>query len=160
MVARQTDKGFTLVELIIALFVLTLFITLFFQLFLSNEAQRVAITRRAIANDIAQTNLLKYPSQDDIPSSITCNSTDTSGANPNNELYNTGLTGSDTGGTEITGYHAESIPAPLNSATTQQHIYVIYPRGCGAQLPVEIRSAVTFDGPAGQETVVRAAYVN
>jgi prepilin-type N-terminal cleavage/methylation domain-containing protein len=161
MVANRTDSGFTIVELIIALVILSLFMALFFQLFMSSESQRVAVTRRAEANDIAETNMRKFQTQASLPSSITCDTTAGS-TNTNNLINNSNATGSEITTSNDPSYSPETVKAPLNpsSSSTQQHVYELWPFGCGSVTPVEIKSVVIFNGANGAETITRATYIN
>lgn len=67
---NQHLQGFTVVEVLATLFVLTIFVTAFFQGFLLLESQRIAVRQQAKANDIAFAHLLKVA---DRPPALTCN---------------------------------------------------------------------------------------
>lgn len=63
-------QGFTVVEVLATLFVLSIFVTVFFQGFMLLESQRIAARQQAKANDIAHAHLLKIPNR---PPALTCN---------------------------------------------------------------------------------------
>lgn len=54
------SEGFTIVEVIVSLVVTSLFLWFFFQSYLVMESQRVTVAQRAIASDVAYTNLQKF----------------------------------------------------------------------------------------------------
>lgn len=68
----NSESGFTIVEVIVTLIIVSLFLTVFFQSFLLLESQRINVARQAKASDIAYTNLRKFPSK---PSTLNCNQT-------------------------------------------------------------------------------------
>lgn len=167
MGASGKESGFTVVEMIVALVVLTIFLTLFFQLYMTGESQRVAVVRRAVANDIAGTNLNKITLKSLIPSSTAvCDNTTVGSGNPNNLTLNSSATGSviatnDTSGVTTPTWATAGMAAETTSNTslpsdTVQKLVVLYPRGCAIAMPAQIISSVTY----GSETVSRATYVN
>ncbi len=155
MVAHPTERGFTVVEMIVTLVVMSLFLTMFFQLFLTGESQRVAVVRRASANDIAMTNLRKISAKSLIPVATTaCDAVTVGGGNPNNLLLNSSAAGS-TIAWSVSLVAESTTGTSLPSGTTQV-LAVIYPRGCSVSMPAKIISRVTY----GSETVSRAAFIN
>lgn len=168
MGANGKESGFTVAEMIASLVVLSIFMTLFFQLYMTSESQRLAVVRRAAASDIAATNLDKIPLKSLIPSSTTpCDNTTNGSGNPNNLVKNSSAAGSiiatnATSGTTTptwatAGLSAESLSGTsLPTSGTVQTLSVVYPRGCTSALPATIISTVTF----GSESVSRATFVN
>lgn len=170
---RTGEHGFTIVEMIVALIVMSLFLTMFFQTYSTNESQRLAVARRAAAYDIATTNLNKISTKVGLPACInTASSANnlatnaTLAANPSNggsTVATNKSGGSPTWPTAaaITGSATEGIaPEPLADTTlptdTTQELRVLYPQGCDSAMPVTIISIVSY----GSESVRRAAFIN
>lgn len=169
---RNRERGFTVAEMIVALIVMSLFLTMFFQTYSTNESQRLAIARRAAAYDIATTNLSKISTKTGLPP---CDGSATSSNNlaTNSTLAANPSTGGDIiatnkpGGTPTwatagalagatDGIAIEPLTdTPLPSDTTQE-LRVLYPQGCPTEMPVTIVSIVSY----GSESVRRAAFVN
>lgn len=167
---RKTEKGFTIAEMIVTLVVLSIFLTLFFQLFLLSLSQKKLVIMRATANDIAMNNLRKINSTSLIPAANACDSADNGSANPNNPLLNTALNADGAQGQIIAQSPASGSNPPFPGSpqlaaepltgtnlpsSTQQTLSVIYPQGCAPQNPAKILSTVTY----GSETVTHATYV-
>lgn len=152
----SNQRGFTVVEMVVALVVLSIFMLLFFQLYMSGESQRVAVVRHASANDIAMTNLQKISAKSRIPAGTpACDDTTVGSANPNNLI----LDPSETAGSTIDWSGTlvqEDISGTALPSSAVQRLAVIYPRGCDLTSPVKIISTVTY----GTETVTRAAFVD
>lgn len=173
MGAISDQRGFTITELVVSLVVLSIFLMLFFQLFMSGESQRLAVIRHASASDIAMTNLQKISARALIPTGTTeCDETTVGSANPNNLVLDPGeetedptpgspiATNATNGETTPTWITANLSPESLTGtnlpASTVQRLGVVYPRGCDFANPVKIISTVTY----GSETVSRAAFIN
>lgn len=156
MGAISSERGFTVVEMVVALVVLSIFLLLFFQLFMSGEAQRVAVVRYASANDVAMTNLQKIKAKSRIPAgTAACDNTTVGSANPNNLILDPG----ETSGSTIawsSDLVQENLTGTSLPTAAVQRLAVIYPRGCDLASPAKIISTVTY----GSETVTRAAFVN
>lgn len=153
---RSNQQGFTITEMVVSLVVLSIFLTLFFQLFLAGESQRSSVLRHATASDIATTNLQKITTKEQIPPTTTaCDNTTVGSANPNNLV----LDPSETVGSTIawsSDIVAENLSGTGLPSDTVQRLTVIYARGCDLASPAKILSTVTY----GSETVTRAAFVN
>lgn len=65
----SSEKGFTVVEMIVTIAVLAIFMTGIFQSYLLLESQRVEVARQARASDIAYSNLRKFQI---IPAGLLC----------------------------------------------------------------------------------------
>lgn len=165
---ERAEGGFTIVEMLITLVILGLFLGLFFQLYMTSQAQRAAVIKYAAANDIAQSNLRKITAKSQLPASVLCDNTTNGSTNKNNGVLNTTLD-ANTGSvivTEPDGDSAtpewgstlakESITGTSLPSTTQQTLLVSYPRGCSGLMPAKIISIVTYDA----ESVAHAQYVN
>jgi prepilin-type N-terminal cleavage/methylation domain-containing protein len=60
MNSRHSDNGFTIVEVIVTMVVLSIFLAGIVQIFLLLESQRINVARQSKANDIAYSYLRKY----------------------------------------------------------------------------------------------------
>jgi prepilin-type N-terminal cleavage/methylation domain-containing protein len=138
--------GFTIVEVIITIAVMSIFLTFLYQAFLVGQSQQLATIRLGAANDLAQTNLRKITDRSQI--SVTCDAT-TGPSNTNNLVLNASAAGSD-----ITFTPESTLPPSLPTTTTQQ-MKVQYPQGCAKTMPAKVMSIVTY----GLETIVRVSYV-
>lgn len=165
MGVNSNQRGFTVVEMIVSLVVLSIFLTLFFNLYRSGEAQRVSVIRHAAANDIALTNLQKIQSKSRIPiGTLACDNSTVGSANPNNLLLDpseeTSPAQPDIGPGSTIAWSGtltqESLSGTVLPSTAVQRLAVVYPRGCDLTAPAKIISTVKF----GSETVTRAAFVN
>lgn len=173
---HRGDDGFTIVEMIVTLVVMSLFLTMFFQVYSTNESQRLAVARRAAAYDIATSNLSKISSKAGfyaVP--YACDSS--ASGNKNNLQIKPALV--DGGGSTIAtnspggsptwaaaaatpgatdGIAPESITDTVLPAGTTQELKVLYPQGCFPDKPITIVSIVSYG--SGSESVQRAAFVN
>ena len=147
---NENIKGFTIVEIIVTLTVLSIFLAGFFQAYLLMTAQRVKVARQAAASDIAYTNLRKVIAR---PAGLTCN------ASTGHTLL------SSTNGTDdaLRTFRPES---DANLVTLRSQTVIAYPTaGCAGSAftdnPVKIVSTVTFDAnsPGGAESVVHASFI-
>lgn len=166
---HQKETGFTIAEMVVTLVVLSLFLTLFFQLFLLGLSQKKIVILRATANDIAMNNLRKITTKNLVPSANACDSTTNGSSNKNNATLNPDLNVDGATGSSIIGQasgsdttlaptslKAEQLTGTNLPSSTIQTLYVIYPQGCYPQNPAKIISTVTY----GTETVTHATYVN
>jgi prepilin-type N-terminal cleavage/methylation domain-containing protein len=157
MIARDTESGFTLVEMIVTLVIMSLFSTLFINMFSAAQLQRVNVVRVSAANDMAVTNLEKFSTRQDIEdiSGSACTS-----SNDVTQPGNSGLINNVMSGTLLSGWSQETPEAPLPpSPSTSQRIYVVYPQGCDADMPIQVKSVVEFNNGTGTERVIHSAYV-
>lgn len=144
-------EGFTIVETIVTLVVLSIFLTGFFQAYMLMTTQRVKVARQAAASDMAYTNLRKVLSR---PAGLLCD------ASSGHTLLSTKPpTNGTNDGPRI--YTAENDQI-LGEAREQT--VVAYPTaGCAdfATHPVKIVSTVIFDKnkPGGEVKVVHASYI-
>lgn len=137
---QQMVGGFTIVELVVTIGVMSLFLTMFFQFYLANQSQQTAVLRQAAAHDLAKTNLRKVSSKavpSALPACTTSNNLQAGGSTPSSITFT-----------------QETSIAPLPSSTSQT-LEVLYPYGCAADSPAQIISTVTY----GSETVRHAGYV-
>jgi Tfp pilus assembly protein FimT len=149
---QSNSSGFTIVEVIVTLAVTTLFLTLFFQVYLAMESQRIGVARQALASNIAYANLRKFTTRPAIPS---CTSAmDMTTSNP------TGLLLGDENSSSY-GF----VPEPASStnglgANIHQTVKAYAPRGCTtfSTDPIKIESTVSYGNNGDQ--VVHASYVN
>lgn len=153
---RQHHAGFTITEVVVALAVMILFLALFLQFFLTMTTQRVALSRQALASDIAYTNLRKFTTRP----TVTCDvSTMDLTTTPNASGK---LLGDETA-TAPNSYGFTAEPAGSTAALgpdAHQTVVALAPKGCGspayANTPLLIRSTVTY----GSDKAVHATLVN
>ena len=144
---RQSEVGFTIVEVIVTLVVTSLFLTFFFQMYLMGESQRLVLARQSTASNIAYANLRKITIKDDVAAIAPCNNT-------------TDLTVNGSApGTAITSLITpeDTTNSGLNGTVTQT-IKAYYPKGCGTTMPIKIEAAISYGLP--QESVIHASYIN
>lgn len=159
MVANQTENGFTVVEVVVTLVVMAVFVTLFFQTYLTNVTQQKAVIARSAADDIAVTNLKKITTRNSTlisGNSITCGSANDLTATPAGtgsvidlHTYASGTYEESLSGTDLAAYPA-----------TKQTLTILYPQGCNppATVPIEVISTVNYN--SGGESVQHATYIN
>jgi len=163
---RDVEAGFTVAEMVITLVVLSIFLMLFFQLYILGLSQKSVFILRATANDIAQNNLHKIINKASIPADDACDATSSGSSNPNNATLNADLNSDGATGSIIgtASGSTSTFPSPLAPesltgtglpTSTTQILSVIYPQGCYDQNPAKIISTVTY----GTETVTHATYV-
>lgn len=142
----HNQQGFTIVEMLVTIIVSSMFIILFFQLYLVLESQRIQVARQAKASDVAYSNLRKMTTRPaNLTASLCDNNMDTA-ANPNAAGLLLGdQTNTTTGSTY--GFFAEptSVTQSLGASTTQE-LRVFAPYGCAnfTNSPLKIVSTVTF----------------
>ena len=151
MKTSYDSSGFTIVEVVTTMAVMALFLTFFFQLYITMEKQRIAVLRRTTASDIAYSNLHKFPSK---PAGLTvCDSVKMDLiAYPNAPGL---ILGDETSSTY--GFVPESSKGL--GANVKQSVVAYAPRGCAnfATMPVKLVSKVSY-GVDGEEAV-RASFV-
>lgn len=166
MAKNNMSEGYTIVEMIVSLVVLSLFLALFFQVYSTNASQQLLVSRRAAAFDIATSNLTKVSIKTGLP---VCDNAINSLLNPTNEgkiiatnqpgqpaLTPTWTTAAAIANSATTGITVEPITGTSLPTNTYQELRVIYPQGCDPQMPVTVVSIVRF----GSESVRRAVYIN
>jgi prepilin-type N-terminal cleavage/methylation domain-containing protein len=148
---KPEQQGFTIVEVIVTLVVLSLFLTGFFQAYLLLESQRINVVRQAKASDIAYVNLGKYPAK---PANLSCT--------PTSKSTGTILGSTKSGRTTATyNFVAETDTTLLG--TTSQEIIAYAPNDCDSTTPtafkggmVKIVSTVEY---SGNRSVQHVTYV-
>lgn len=142
-ITKNASSGFTIVETIVTLFVLSLFLALFFQAFIAMTSQRLSVAKQATANDIAYTNLRKIIAR---PTGLTCQ---TSGYKLLSSTDNTDDS------TLTFRKETDTLLGPGRSQSV-----IAYPTGACADFatnPVKIVSTVTYNN--GGTKVVHASYI-
>lgn len=170
MVRTDQRAGFTITEMVVATAVMSVFITMFFQVYTTNVSQQQMVAYRARAFDIAVSNLNKITTKSGFNSGATACDASSS------VLTTPGTTGklvaSDEAaatrtwtdaklavGTPTSGIDPETVTtAELPSA--KQELRVAYPRGCAVEMPIRITSIVKYTYNGSTETVSRVKYVN
>ena len=153
---KNTQAGFTIVEVIVTTIVVTLFVTTFFQSYILLESQRVNILRQAKASDIADINLSKYPT---IPSGLNCSTDMDLVANP--DAVGTLIGVSDD--TNPTTYAFTAEDASTLGTDSLQKITAYAPNGCDGTTDfkdgiVKLVSTVEYNGSNGK--VSHASFVH
>jgi Tfp pilus assembly protein FimT len=155
---RTVDtSGFTIIEVIVTLGVTALFLTLFFQVFLTMESQRVSVARQALANDIAYANLRKFATR---PTIAPCpDSMDLTTGDPATKPGL--LIGDETGSVAAYGFVAEptDVVRKLGS-NIHQSVRAFAPKGCAALATTPIKIEATVSYGSNGDKVVHATYVN
>lgn len=161
--------GFTIVEMLVTVVLSGIFLTFFIQMYRATNAQQQSLIRQSIANDMARSNLAKFPTATSITSATCaggrintsdcspsgtpqCDSTGTSTNSANNIKVR-----KDAQGTSI-NLAAEANPGKLGTVT--QSIRAAWPQGCGANVPIKLTSRVEYVFGGGQSnTVEYSTYV-
>jgi prepilin-type N-terminal cleavage/methylation domain-containing protein len=124
-------KGFTIVEVLVTMGVLSVFLFGFFQTYLLLESQRINVSRQAKASDIAYSNLRKVTTR---PGGLTC----------------------DTQGVPVT-----ITQEPASAGIISQDVVAFPTNGCSGtnftDNPVKIVSTVTYGTNGG--SVTHASFV-
>ena len=152
--------GFTVVEMIVTIIVLSLFVTMFFQMFIVSDSRRVNVTRRSAADDISRSNLRKITTKATLEAVGGADCDVTIGtSNVNNLQENPNAAGSTIAWLPGT-FDSEVTTGTILPSDTTQTLVVKYPQGCDPDMPAQILSSVTFNGGSGTERVVHVAYIN
>lgn len=138
---RQPTAGFTAIELLISLFVASILVIGFYQLFAVIDRGNFIARNNVTANNLALSNLNRFPwKPNDMPA---CASTPSGGHQP-------------------AGFPDSTTPNMNNlTGSVEQTVRLFYPRPCGQKDDVvKVVSSVTY-GPASERITVRqATYVN
>ncbi len=158
----STASGFTIVEIIVTLAMVSLFLTFFFQMYLAMESQRIAVARQAQASDLAYSNLRKITSR---PAGLPCDAAKMDLSAADGATKAGLLLGDQTNVSTPSsfGFLAEPEAATKSlGGNVQQLIKAYAPRGCSGTAftdnPVKIESIVIY-GPRADK-VVHAVYIN
>ena len=150
---NRTQQGYSLVEMLVAIMLITIYVALFLQIYITNERQRNMTQQRNSASLIAYSNLRKITNRAQIPSGapFACNTATDSTAT--NLTVKSDAIGADL----IAGgiVPPETVPASLKNVS--QYLYVTYPQGCAADLPARIVSKITYGNPT--QEISHATYV-
>lgn len=136
------QAGFTVVEMMVTIVVGAMYAMVFSGLYVVVSAQTSAANQRAVASDLAYSNLRKYHTTV-APAWFVCD------ANSDLITYPS-ATGQVLMNSAVTGL--ANIQPPV-----QQAVKAFAPQGCGAQMPVKVVSTVTYG--ASSRTVTHATYV-
>lgn len=160
---RQESNGFTIVEVIVTLVVVTLFLGFFFQMYISIEYQRMQVARHSLASDVAYTNLRKFVVRP-TPSILPCVA-ETMDLTSSPDAKTGALIGhsdTDTDTTNSYGFRAEPTSVTEKLGNDVEQIVKAYaPQGCDepdyTNTPLKIQSIVTY---GNGEKVIHANFVN
>lgn len=144
------EQGFTVVEVLVTLVLSMLFLVFFIRMFEAINTQQLSTSRQAVANDIAYSNLSKFPtvgSIADVGTAYTCGSSNNLAANP------------DATGTVIlsnsSGFRETNL---RNLPEVTQEVRAYSPFGCSSEL-VKIRSIVRYGFSGQRGEAVYATYI-
>ena len=142
----ETEAGLTIIELLVTLVVVGLLLGFFYQGFTLLESQRVGLSKRSLASDIAHANLRKFASR---PSALVCTKSEMDLTTPGTKS-----------GSSLASYFTQEPSGSLGTAT--QTVVAFAPDGCnsnntyvGSFPVVKIVSTVTYGG----ESVSHATFV-
>ena len=150
---RVGETGFTIVEVIITLTLAALFLAFFVQMFESIAAQQFSTARQATANDIAFSNLSKFPTADSISDAVAGGYTCTIGGQ--NDLTSAGTkTGTLVldNSSPLREQELRGLPEPI------QEVRAYSPLGCDNDL-IKIESRVSYGFTRTQGEAIYATYV-
>lgn len=157
-----TSRGFTIIEVIVALAITSLFLTFFFQMYLAMESQRIGVARQALASDLAYSNLRKVTSR---PAGLPCDAAKMDLSAADGAAKQGLLLGDQTNVSTPSsfGFLAEPDSAVKSlGGNVQQLVKAYAPRGCTGTAftdnPVKIESTVIYGSKA--EKVIHAVYIN
>lgn len=146
----EDESGFTIIEVLVTLVLAMLFLVFFIQMFQAITAQQLSVARQSAANDVAFSNLSKFPTVSsiaDVGTAYTCGSTNNLAADPN------------AAGTVILNDSSSFRETNLqNLPEANQAVRAYSPLGCSSSL-VKVVSRVTygFEGQRGE--AVYATYI-
>ena len=156
----RDDSGFTIVEMIVTLVLASLFVIFLVQFFLAAGGQQISVERQAAANNLARTNLSKFPRASSL-TGYTCDPNTTPAANTNNLTINPSANGTLILSNTVNNGSTTREAAPAILPNVTQEVRAYSPMGCmpsGSGI-VKIVSRVTY-GYIGQTgEVVYATYV-
>jgi type II secretory pathway pseudopilin PulG len=152
--SNTNSEGFTVVEMIVTIVIASLFLTFFIQMFRASSNQQQIVFNQSIVNDIAKSNLDKFPSTSGL--TYTCDTNPSVAANTNNLAIR-----ADAPGTTLlqdSSPNKESDPGYLG--VLNQTVKAYSPLGCAVNNPVKIESRVQFGPPDARDEVVYATYIH
>lgn len=157
------ESGFTIVEVVTTLVVLSLFLAFFFQLITTAQKQRSAVEKRTLASDIAYSNLKKFPKK---PAGLTCTVGDVMDQSAAGAESKAGRLIGSSVASENTPLPYSFTPEPTTitqklGAYSKQTVRAYAPQGCLLpEAPYRIESVVEYgDSAANVERVVNATFV-
>jgi len=149
-------EGFTIVEMLVTLVLAGLFLVFFLQMFRASSAQQMSLVRQAAANDIAKSNLSKFPRTSTITPAYTCDTNTTVASNTNNLMINPNAAGT----VILNNSSANREPSTDSTPNLVQEVRAYSPMGClTTGSPVKIVSRVTYGFTGQQGEAVYATYV-
>lgn len=150
----QAHAGFTVVEMLVTVVLAGIFLAFFVQMFRATAAQQLSLVRQSIANDIAKSNLAKFPTAGSLtnaPTSYVCD-TNTTG-NTNNLTVSAAVAGTSV----LADSQKETDPGTIGELV--QTVRAYSPRGCGPNLPIKVVSTVEYGFVGQRDKVEYATYV-
>lgn len=158
----QQTAGFTIVEIVVTLALVSLFLTFFFQMFLATESQRIGVARQAQASDLAYSNLRKVTTR---PAGLPCDAakmdlTASDGATKEGLLIGDQ---NNVSTPSSFGFLAEPVSVTKTLGDNVEQLMKVYaPRGCSGTAftdnPIKVESTVIY-GPK-RDKVIHASYID
>lgn len=153
--------GFTIVEMLVTVVLAGLFVTFFVQMFHAMAAQQLSLVRQASAQDIAKSNLSKFPTSNAIAAVVdpvpACNTTTTPASSNDNNLT---INASAVGTTLLNDSSSYKEADPGTIGELVQRVQAFYPAGCnGTTVPIKVESSVEYGFVGQRDKVVYAAYI-
>ena len=135
---NSKESGLTLVETLVTLLIISLFLGSLIQAYITMESQRALVARRALASDIAYSNLRKFSSR---PAALTCTGSAMDLTTPGTKA-----------GSNLSSYFTGESLTSLGTGSSQT-VVAFAPGGCNGDgtyvdtFPVvKIVSTVTYNG--------------
>lgn len=152
--SNTSSEGFTVVEMIVTIVIASLFLAFFIQMFRASSNQQQIVFNQSVVNDIAKSNLDKFPNSSGF--TYTCDTNPSTTANTNNLAIRPSAPGT----TLLQDSSPNKEPDPGHLGVLSQTVKAYSPLGCGANNPIKIESKVQFGPPDARDEVVYATYVN
>lgn len=147
---HPTQSGFTIIESLVTLIVVSIFLTIFFQAYMLMTSQRVKVARQATASDIAYTNLRKISAR---PTGLACQTNGyvlLSSTNGTDDMTKTFRKEADTSLGQMRTQAVKAYPTVGNCTNPDDF----------NNNPVRIESIVSFDdNTPGKVEVIHATYI-
>ncbi len=152
----QGSAGFTLVELLVTVVLAGIFLAFFTQMFRASSAQQISTARQSRANNIAFSNLNKFPRPANISPAYVCDPSTTVATNTNNLAINPNAAGT----VVLNNASSNREPTDESLGSVVQEVRAFSPQGCVASGNlVKLVSKVQYGYVGQRDEVVYATYV-
>lgn len=151
----QAHAGFTVVEMLVTVVLAGIFIMFFTQMFRAGAAQQASIVRQAKANNIAYSNMSKFPRASNISPVYVCDTSTNASTNQNNLTINPNAAGT----LILSNSSSNKEPVDDSLPNTTQEVRAYSPQGCGSNTLVKLVSKVTYGFVGQQADTSYATYI-